>query len=113
MSAFCASLNDCDRTAIPRKSAAKRIASGTSPTSTSSAEPHGSENWRFAARPKRKTPDWKVRSMLRRLTIAAVIPSSATARNFPVTISRDGTGAVSSVSSVPRSFSPAAMSMAG
>ena len=40
-------------------------------------------------------------------------PIAATARNFPTTISDRSAGLMSSVSIVPRSFSPAVMSMAG
>ena len=113
VSAFCASLKLCERTAIPRKRAEKSTASGTRPTSTSSAVLHGRVNLMSAAFANLKTPLWKVSSMLSRFAAAAAMPISATAANLPVTISRAGTGAVSSVSSVPRSFSPAARSMAG
>ncbi len=113
VSAFCASLNDWARTASPRKAAEKSTASGTSDASTSSAAPAGRVKRISVAGPKRKSPDWKVSSMLPRLATAAASATSATAANFPATISRAGTGVVSSVSRVPRSFSPAAMSMAG
>ncbi len=113
VSAFCASLKLCERTAIPRNSAEKRTARGTRPTITSSAVLHGRVNCTCAAFANLNTPLWKVSSMLSRLAAAAAIPISATAANFPATISLAGTGAVSSVSSVPRSFSPAARSIAG
>jgi hypothetical protein len=111
--AFCASLKEWDRTAIPRNVAEKRMARSASTAKMRSADSAGSSNWMFTAPPKRTMPVWKVSSMLPRLSAAAVSPMRAAAANLPMTRWSAGTGTVSSASSVPRSFSPAARSMDG
>ena len=68
------------------------------------------------------TLEWEAKTVARTATattikrtfhIAVLKPSSAVAMNFPATISVRPAGLMSSVSMVPRSFSPAVMSMAG
>jgi hypothetical protein len=110
---FCASLNERDLTAIPRKSAPNSTARGTMATKITSTV-HSDRPMSPAARsPKRKRPVRKVRSMLARFRAAAIVPTVATAMNLPATRFPAGTGTVRRASSVPRSFSPAARSMAG
>ena len=54
----------------------------------------------------------KVRARLARLIRVAIVEMPHTARNLPAMISSESMGAHSRVCMVPRSFSPAVMSMA-
>jgi hypothetical protein len=111
--AFCASLKEDDRTLMPRKTEPKSTAKGISVRKMITTDQSGSATSIPTISESCSAPVWNVSSMLPRFSAAATTPMSATVTNLPATIAPGGAGAVSSASSVPRSFSPAARSMAG